>query len=160
MTPFDKAIEFVLAYEGEISDDPHDSGGLTKWGISERQHPEVRSKEFTRDRAVEIYKAAYWNRCKCGQLPSPIAFALMDCAVNQGPPTAIRLLQKSLSVRADGVIGPQTLQAIQKAKHSVLVAEFCARRAYQYSLHPDITRFGLGWFRRLAACQSAALEPL
>lgn len=156
---FERWVEFVLKYEGEISNDPKDSGGLTKWGIPSRIYPEVKDSGFTRPRAIEIFRTDYWQKCKCDQLPLSIAFVLGDSAVNQGQPTAIRLMQKSLGVNPDGIVGPETMAAAFRASPYLVVPEFIARRAYQYSLHPNVTRFGLGWFRRLAECHQRALEP-
>jgi len=36
MTPFETAVEFVLKYEGGLTNNPADPGGLTKFGISQR----------------------------------------------------------------------------------------------------------------------------
>jgi len=159
MNGFERCVEFILKYESEFSDDPHDSGGLTKWGISSRVYPEVKDSAFARADAIQILHRDYWAKCKCDQLPQPIAFVLCDSAVNQGQPIAIRLLQKSLAVNPDGVVGAQTIAAAFRASPYLVVPEFVARRGYQYSLHPDVTRFGLGWYRRLAECHQLALQP-
>lgn len=160
MNTFDIAVEFVLGFEGDFSDDPHESGGVTRFGISHKTYPELDICSLTRDQAREIYRTDYWNRCKCNELPAQLAIVLFDAAVNQGPGQAIRLLQKALGVNADGVIGPQTIAAAHRAMPSKVVAEFIARRGYQYALHPEVSRFGLGWFRRLTAChQLTQSEP-
>jgi len=159
-TTFNRAVEFVLRFEGDLSDDPKDSGGLTKFGISKKAYPDLDIRNLSRKDAIEIYRRDYWNKCKCNELPAPLALILFDSAVNQGPASAIRLLQKSLEVRADGVMGPETIAAAFRASLRIVVPEFIARRAYQYSLHPDVTRFGLGWMRRLAACYQVSQEPL
>lgn len=160
MMTFERAVEFVLRFEGEHSDDPHDSGGDTWFGISRRAYPRLEPWPPTREQAIELYRQDYWTPCKCSSLPAPIALLVFDSAVNQGPAAAIRLLQKALNVRADGVIGNETLSAIQRSSLRLLVAEFVARRAFQYSLHPQVGRFGLGWFRRLASCHQLAQEPM
>lgn len=158
MTPFGRAVEFVLSYEGGLSDDPQDSGGLTHFGISQKTYPHLDIRNLTREGAIEIYRDDYWQKCKCDQLPAHLALIAFDSAVNQGPPTAIRLLQRSLGVRDDGIIGPQTIAAAEAVSAAVIIPEFIARRGYQYALHPQSARYGLGWFRRLAACHQLALE--
>ncbi|KKM08171.1 hypothetical protein LCGC14_1726580, partial [marine sediment metagenome] len=35
MNAFDSATKHTLGIEGDFSDDPADSGGATKWGITE-----------------------------------------------------------------------------------------------------------------------------
>lgn len=156
---FDRAVEFVLGHEGEYSNDVADPGGETKFGISKRSYPSIDIKALTRKDAIGIYRKDYWNLCKCDQIPWPIAVILFDSAVNQGPVAAIRLLQKSLDVEADGVIGPNTIAAAFRASLRGTVTEFTARRAFHYATIPQVHRFGLGWFRRLAECQQIAMEP-
>lgn len=160
VSTFERAVEFVLRFEGDYSDDHHDSGGETRYGISKRAYPNIDIKTLTRQQAKDIYYRDYFLRCKCNELPAQLALILFDSAVNQGPTAAIRLLQKSLNVGADGVIGPITIAAAFRASPSLVITEFIARRAYQYALHPEVARFGLGWFRRLAACHQLSQEPL
>ncbi len=159
MIPFDRAVEFVLRFEGDISDDPKDSGGLTKFGISQKAHPELDIRSLTLAEAKEIYRKDYWNACKCNELPAPLAIILFDSAVNQGTKIAIRSLQKALDVNVDGIVGPQTIAAAHRVSLGPVVTEFIARRAYQYALHPSVPMFGLGWYRRLAACHQLSQEP-
>ena len=160
MNPFERAVEFVLDHEGGLSEDPKDPGGLTKFGISQRAYPNLDIRNLTREAAIELYRSDYWNRCKCGELPSPFAVILFDSAVNQGPGAAIRMLQKSLSIKVDGVMGPETIGAAHRANIHNTVCEFVARRAFDYAQNPNVVTFGMGWYRRLAQCQMAAMEPL
>ena len=58
MADFKKAIEFVLKHEdakltGEVT---HDSGGTTKFGISQRAHPLVDIENLSLSAAEEIYR--------------------------------------------------------------------------------------------------------
>jgi len=154
---FQSAVDFVLSFEGVLSDDPLDSGGLTKFGISQKAYPALDIRSLTREQAVEIYRTDYWNRCKCNELPPALALIVFDAAVNQGPKASILMLQKALSVRPDGDIGPVTIAAAHRVDARHAAAELIARRGYQYALLPDVNRFGLGWFRRLSACHQLAL---
>jgi len=158
MTTFDRCVEFVLQHEGGLSDDPLDAGGLTNFGISQRSYPNLDVRNLTKADAIEIYRRDYWQRCRCDEIPSHLATILFDSAVNQGPSAAIRMLQTSLNVKSDGYIGPITIAAALKADNGI-VAEFVARRALRYATHENLERYGLGWFRRLAACQQLAITP-
>lgn len=160
MSPFDRAIQFILTEEGGFVDDPRDSGGKTRFGISQASYPDIDIKNLTEKDATDIYRRDYWNRCHCNELPSPLAIILFDSAVNQGPAAAIRLFQKSLGVRVDGQIGPLTIAAAHQCKLHEVVPEFIARRAFQYALHKQLNVYGLGWFRRLSRCHQTAMEPL
>ena len=61
-TAFAAAVSRVLADEGGLVDDPADTGKVTKYGISQRQYPELDIARLSRDQAVEISnisRAAY-----------------------------------------------------------------------------------------------------
>lgn len=160
MTPFDRAIEFVLRFEGGHSDDPRDPGGETKFGISQRAYPALDIDALTRDEAIAIYRKDYWNACKCGQLPPPLALATFDAAVNQGVSAATRMLQEALGVKVDGIIGPVTIAAAGHANIKEILPKLFAARCQRYAINPNVETFGKGWFRRAAACLMTALEPL
>jgi lysozyme family protein len=100
-----------------------DQGGLTRWGISKRAHPEVDPRTLTRDQALAIYRAQYWLPIRADRLPRPLALLLFDAAVNLGPAQAVVLLQRVLDVPDDGAMGPVTLAAA----HSIPLAELLAR---------------------------------
>lgn len=160
MKPFDIAMAFVLTQEGGMSDDPADPGGITKFGVSHRSYPEVDIANLTEEAAIALYRVDFWDRCSCDQLPAYLAIALMDTAVNQGPSAARRLLQASLAVKQDGVIGPVTIQAAHNADAVEVLAEFIARRSLAYALNPAVTRFGLGWFRRVSELHQLSMEQI
>lgn len=88
---FQKAIEFVLPWEGYKTDDPRDPGKLTIWGISVVYHPvEVArmvkmSKEEAMKYASKLYLEKYWIPSGCDFLPCPKDMVLFDIAINPGP---------------------------------------------------------------------------
>ena len=159
MSPFDKAIAFTLAQEGGYSNDPNDSGGETNFGISKRAYPNEGIKGMTVERAAELYRRDYWDKAGCNFLPAPVAILLFDGAVNQGPVRVVRLLQAAVAVRQDGVIGPDTLRAVEKFGIRNTLSALAGKRALEYAIHPQVTLYGYGWFRRLAACLQTALQP-
>ena len=53
MTDFDLAINYVLENEGGVVDDPNDPGGLTNFGISQKQYPDLDIRDLTRDQAEQ-----------------------------------------------------------------------------------------------------------
>ncbi len=150
--PWKVAIDFVLAYEGGLVDNPSDPGGLTNFGISARAYPSVDIRGLTKEKAEEIYKRDYWNGVHGDELPGPLAVAVFDSAVNQGLGTAIRMLQLSVGVDPDGVIGPKTVKAAHDAGDRG-VTKFLAARAVRYheSMRgiPSLEVFAKNWYYRL-----------
>lgn len=155
---FEEAVKFVLEAEGGLVDDPRDPGGLTNFGISIKAFPNVDIRNLTVDTATAIYKKEYWDKCKCDQLPGPVAFLVFDAAVNQGAGAAARALQAALGVGVDGVIGTNTIAAAQGKDATGLAAEVVARRIVAYGNDPKFATYGLGWSRRLARAHQLALQ--
>lgn len=104
---------------------------------------------LTLDGAKAIYKRDYWDAIKGDYLPSMIATLVFDSAVNQGVYRATKLMQKSLGVSVDGVIGKQTLAAAQNADPYEFATLFGAERALHYAALSTFDVFGRGWMRRL-----------
>jgi lysozyme family protein len=94
---FDRALEFVLKWEGGYSNDPHDPGGETKYGINKASHPNVDIKNLTLEQAAVIYKNEYWDTCNCDDLKWPLDIIVFDTAVNMGQKRAMIFLQENES---------------------------------------------------------------
>ena len=155
---FDRALQFVLAHEGCFSDDLNDSGGLTRWGISQKAHPDVNISNLTKEQATEIYRNEYWGTCRCDDMPSALAFVVFDMAVNQGVGVAIRDLQKLVGVKVDGIIGPDTLTAISvNSMIGNLIMNLTTERIYRYMLTGK-TVYIKGWAKRAIECMVEAYQ--
>jgi lysozyme family protein len=146
---FDEAFEIVIGHEGEWSNHARDPGGLTRWGITQRDYPNLDLETLTLDGAKHIYKSDYWDKIQGDYLPGKIAFLVFDSAVNQGVMRATKLMQRALSVQVDGVIGPRTLAAAQSVDPVEFAALFGAERALHYASLSNFDVFGRGWMRRL-----------
>lgn len=146
---FQKAVAFVLDIEGGASDDPRDDGGLTKFGISSKAFPTLDIRNLTRNQAEDIYRTEYWIAVRGNELPNELRLAVFDAAVQHGARRAIKMLQESLRVSADGVIGSQTLTALGHADWHDLLADYLSRRMLLYAAHADWPAFGRGWSKRL-----------
>lgn len=95
MTDRDAIINRVIdKYEGG-SRLVTDSGGLTKYGISQNAYPGLDIRNLTREQAVEIYKRDYWNRIGADRLPPEMRLMAFDTAVNQGVGRANQFLARS-----------------------------------------------------------------
>lgn len=112
---------------------------------------------MTQDGAISIYRTEYWDTFQGDLLPDPIAFVMLDAAVNQGPEAAIQYMQLAVGAHADGVVGPETLAAVGKAEPKGFMALFAATRIVHYSAFKQWVEDGKGWTARTVA---AALEAL
>jgi lysozyme family protein len=166
-TNFDTALAHVFEFEGGYTDDPRDPGGATNLGITRAELERIRGRSVSkddvralkRDEAAGIYRRNYWRPASCERLPDGVDLAVFDCAVNQGVSCAVKLLQRSLGVSPDGVVGPNTLESIGNASPKSVLAEFMAQRMRRYgSLTVLFDSFGLGWSRRLMATYERALR--
>ena len=151
MSRFDDSLHFILDFEGDYSDDAHDRGGKTRFGITElvaRAHGYGGDmRELPLDVARDIYRQSYWEACKCDLLPWPLSCLVFDAAVNQGVSAASRMMQRALGVTDDGVIGPATLKAANNAGAEI-AALFLAERAIRYAKNEQFSTYGRGWLKR------------
>lgn len=147
---FDEAFAEVIGVEGGYTPGIGDPGGETKFGISKRAYPGEDIKDMTLERAKEIYARDYWGPAGCDALPDAAKDQVFDMAVNSGVKTAIRTMQHTVGVVADGILGPNTLQAIQSMPGPRFIARFNGSRlAYMTSL-PNWPESGKGWANRVA----------
>ncbi len=127
----DQIFDALLGREGGYVDHPHDKGGPTNWGITEkvaRAHGYTGDmRNLTRAQALEIYESDYWSGPRFDQVAeysAPVAAELLDTGVNMGPSVPGKWLQRWLTafndggrlypdISADGVIGPRTLSALR-----------------------------------------------
>lgn len=148
---FDTAFRLLIGHEGGYVNNPADPGGETKYGISKRSHPGEDIAAMTLERAKDIYRHEYWGPAGCDAVPDGIKFDLFDMAVNAGPRTAIRALQRAVSETDDGIIGPRTLQALSTMPSARLIARFNGHRLEHMASLTNWPAFGRGWARRIAA---------
>ena len=145
----------IVAREGGFVDDPDDPGGATKYGVTlntlRRLGGDVSGdgrvdgadvRRLTEAQAVEIYLDHYFQRPGIGALPEAVQASVFDMYVNAGA-NAVKILQRLCSQMGfscvdDGVIGPQTLRAVQRAYEAapghLADAYGIARRNYYYAL--------------------------
>ena len=155
---FSKSLAFVLDDEKGYINDPSDRGGETNMGISKKAHPQEDIKNLTLERATEIYHAEYWMPIKGDELPSGVDYVVFDSAVNHGPGTAVKFLQKAANrmmagLTVDGIIGSKTLDMV-KHNGSILITDILRERDIFYSkivaIDPTQERFMRGWRNRLS----------
>lgn len=157
---FDSAFALLVSptYEGGYANDPRDPGGETKYGISKRSYPSLDIKNLTRDQVRPIYRADFWGPAGCDVVPGPLKYPLFDFAVNSGPKTAVRTLQKRLGVISDGIIGPKTLAEIMLWSAETLALTLIMDRLQYMTELPNWPDHGKGWARRIRSNVLQTLE--
>jgi lysozyme family protein len=157
---FKLAIDYVLANEGGLVEDPADPGGVTNYGIAQKDFPHLDIRGLTLDQAKEIYLQQYWQFDDLAR--QPVATKLLDMAVNLGPVTAIYLLQLAAGVPVDGKLGPGTLKVVNGWCPRKMLAEMAVRSAVRrvelIQKNPALEKFALGWLRRDIKCPPVAAE--
>jgi len=121
-----KIINHSMGIEGGYSDNPSDSGGQTKYGITEytaRRHGYTGPmKDLPYDVGFKIYEDDYWDAImgdKMLKVSFPITAKLFDAGINISPRRIIAMLQRSLNLltesklTVDGIIGSKTINSLQ-----------------------------------------------
>lgn len=126
-----KIIQRTIGIEGGYVNDPNDSGGATKYGVTERK---ARACGYTGDMrdlpmdfALGIAAVEYWYAAKIDQVATmswKIAEEIFDTAYNTGSGGAWRIVQRACNasnrqgkdwpdISVDGAVGPKTLAALK-----------------------------------------------
>jgi lysozyme family protein len=156
---FEKAMKFVRVVEGGKFNHPNDPGGFTNMGLTQRDYPNLDLHNLTRKQADEIFYRDYWKKSAAGKLPCPVFISYFDSVVNTGASRANKILQKALGVKQDGIIGPQTLKAINEHKNPKQLALAAADEKQNFYLrlinkNSKFKSFKKGWARRTNALKN------
>ena len=163
---FEQCVALVLKHEGGFVNHPKDPGGMTNLGVTKKVweewvgHPvdEAAMRALTVQDVAPLYKKNYWDKIKGDQLPMGVDYACFDLAVNSGVGRAAKMLQQAVGVSADGVIGPATLDAVEKANPRDLATEICDLRLKFLQSLPTFATFGKGWSRRVSEVEETAFK--
>ncbi len=161
----------VLRREGsKFTDDPHDRGGPTRFGITvkalceyrrevggfvPKEVDEIRQavRNLSEDEARAIYQRSYIDKPRFGEIKHPELRALViDIGVLHGRHRAARWLQAVAGVKADGWVGNVTLGAVNGRQWRPIYLGLLARRYLGFAAFveskPSQLRFLKGWVRR------------
>lgn len=134
---FQNAINFIFGQEGGYSNDRHDRGGETNFGISKRANPDIDIANLTREKAQDIYKQRYWDAIDADSLPPNLRLVALDTAVNMGVPTAIEMIDNSNGT-------PESVLAQRADRYKQIIQR-----------DPSQAKFANGWSNRLADLAAA-----
>lgn len=151
----DDLLMEIIQREGiKDTNNPNDSGGRTKYGISEKYHPEAWAKGSpTLEQAKDIYFNLYVVKPNLHRIqPEWLMAQVVDFGVHSGPATAIKHLQKILNVKDDGIFGSQTEDALKTQNPSSINNRLVKSRVLMMSRlvqkRPKDLEFIFGWHNR------------
>ena len=158
----------TLVYERGYSNNPHDPGGSTDYGITQKTYDSYRIVHRLTRASVkliqiserdQIYREQYWNHIQGDVLRSGIDMSVFDCAVNSGPVEAIILLQKALSIKADGHLGVQTLARLRGVNDiEALIQQYNSYRlGFMHRLR-NFKFFDKGWTARVHQVNEKSMQ--
>lgn len=153
---------FILRWEGGFVDDPLDRGGATNKGITigtfrnfyGKEATVEQLKNITDEQWLHIFKSGYWDKWKADDIENQsIANIVVDWAWGSGAATSIKQVQKILGVAVDGIVGDDTLTAINIAGQRSLFVKIHNRRIEFVEnivkRDPSQARFLKGWKNRI-----------
>jgi lysozyme family protein len=147
----------VLKHEGGFVNHPKDPGGMTNLGVTKanweaflgRDVSEADMRALTPDSVKPFYKAMYWDKMRCDDLPSGVDYAAYDFAVNSGVGRSAKYLQRIAGVTDDGVIGNKSVEAICAYDPAQMVNDLCDMRLTFLKSLSNFATFGRGWESRV-----------
>lgn len=167
MADSSKLIPFILQWEGGFVNDPDDLGGATNKGITIGAFTEYRKRKGQKAPTVtdlknisdaewrDVFKSLYWDRWKADEIKNQsVANIIVDWVWASGS-HGIRRPQRLLGVKADGIVGKQTIAALNamdaatlfkmiKDDRAKFIDEICRAR-------PKNEKFRKGWMNRINA---------
>jgi len=166
MADIKKLAPFILKWEGGFVNDPLDRGGATNKGVTiavwKSQGYDKDGdgdidvndlKKITEADAIMIMKNNYWDRWKADTIKSQaIANTLVDWVWGSGA-WGIKIPQRILGVKDDGVVGAKTLEALNKQDPAKFIEKlYLARFNFLDGIvasNPSQKRFIKGWKNRM-----------
>ena len=163
---FEQSLKMLLKHEGNYSFHRDDPGGETMKGVTRavyeqwvgRQVIDGEMKRLTDADVAPIYKTNYWDRIRGDELPSGLDFAAFDWAVNSGTGRPAKVIQKYISAKQDGAIGPKTLALVAENDPANMIQYLYEQRQKFYERLKTFETFGKGWTRRNQETLKAAME--
>lgn len=162
---------FILKWEGGFVNHPNDPGGATNMGVTLKTWKSqgydkdgdgdidvVDLKKITKEDATNMLKNNYWNRWFADSISSQaVANILVDWVWLSGA-WGIKIPQRLLGVKDDGIVGYVTLNALNetintKSKRDKFLKELYTAR-YQYINNivrgnAKLAVFKKGWVNRM-----------
>lgn len=165
---FVQALALLLVHEGGKTDDPHDPGGRTNWGITHFDYDAYRSGKglplrdvFLMDASErdDIYRTTYWNAVRGDDLPSGLDYVVFDGGVNSGNGQSIKWLQRAIpAMPANGRMSQALIGAVSQVDDTASLIEACCAARLEFLQNLSTFQyFGRGWTTRVNDVRATAL---
>lgn len=162
---YDASLKHLLQHEGGYTDHPADPGGPTNFGITIFDYRKYVKPDATTadvgamkvEEAERIYRTKYWDTQRCDELPAGVDYAVFDYGVNSGIGRSTKVLQRVVGVKADGVLGPQTMRAVARSDPRTIIVGICDERLRFLKRLRTWPVFGRGWERRVSEVRAVSL---
>lgn len=172
MAEFKTALKKMLNNEGGYVNDLNDQGGETYKGISRTKHKNWSGWEMIDkyknksgfavilDKEVELqkqteqfYRTNFWSPLNADHISNQaIADSIFDFSVNAGIITSVRLAQSIVGVKADGIIGEQTIRKLNSLDFGYFLPAFTVAKIAHYITiiikRPANKKYFYGWVIR------------
>jgi len=168
MADINLSIAKTLVNEGGYVNDPNDSGGATKYGVTQRDITGLPGfptdvKDLTGSQAIDYYEHYYWAKFgSAGHFAQvnfpmieaqPVLDKLLDMSVLFGVKEAVILIEGVLNLVVDGLFGPHDLVAVNEAEPTSLVQGFktvlVSHAIGIANAQPKDREFLAGWIKRI-----------
>ncbi len=167
MAKFENFAGKLLRLEGGYVNHPLDRGGPTKYGVilsvwQEHGHDKDGDgdidaediKKLSEGDAKYIAKKIFWDYFLADLiLNQSLAEFIVDWGYNSGRKTVAKIVQRLTKVSVDGIVGPQTVTAINCADQELLFnALKIERKVFLNNIikrRPDQIVFYDGWMNRV-----------
>jgi lysozyme family protein len=167
MAELQPIADFILSWEGGYVNDPTDRGGATNMGVTIGTWKKV-GYDKNQDGIVDVsdlkqiskydviqrvMKPFYFDRWRASEIKNQsIALILVDWVWASGA-WGIRIPQRVLNVEVDGIVGRQTIEAVNKFPAAAFFNQIMYEREKFINgiikKHPEQAKFKRGWINRL-----------
>lgn len=172
MANFEQAFQLMIAHEGGYVNDPDDPGGETYKGVARKIHSkwdgwqnvDMRKREpgfpANLDKDVQLqeaiadfYRITFWDKIQGDKIENQdIAESIFDFGVNAGTGTSVSLAQLVVGVKSDGIIGQNTLSALNAIEPPFFLSAFTVAKIARYvnivKKRPTSRKYFYGWVLR------------
>lgn len=157
---------FARARKTGWSNDPNDNGGATMIGVTlgtyrayckykgRRVPNALNLKNIPYKEWRDIVHTMYWSKWKADLIEDQnVANMIVDWVWTSGQGIGIKRVQKILGVTADGIVGPKTVDAVNKADAKDLFTKVYNARAAHFNAivkaNPSQKKWLKGWMNRI-----------